>query len=219
MIEVLTAASHLQISTALDLCSDYIISRLTFSNADDFLHVADTYTLNRVIEFYTNKVLTKFPEFTKTEQFLAVSVSDLSRYLRDDKLHVHSERAIYDVVARWFQHDQSRIKSLNDVLLHIRFGLMTDAQLVELTQHWLTTSFPPAMKYINDGRKYHYEVPRGHPTLTTSSQVQYEFSRGHLTLTTSSQVSYEVIPCSLLALRYSMKSQKAISRLPLAVLL
>ena len=109
MIEVLTAASHLQISTALDLCSDYIISRLTFSNADDFLHVADTYTLNRVIEFYTNKVLTKFPEFTKTEQFLAVSVSDLSRYLRDDKLHVHSERAIYDVVARWFQHDQSRV--------------------------------------------------------------------------------------------------------------
>ncbi len=50
-------ACRLQVKTALDLCSDYMISLLTFSNADEILHIADMYSLDRVKDFYTNKVL------------------------------------------------------------------------------------------------------------------------------------------------------------------
>ena len=171
-MEVLTASSHLQVKTALDLCSDYIISLLTYANAGELLRIADTYTLTRVSDYYTNKILTTFDEFTATEQFLALSGSELARYLRDDALHVYSERALYDAIMRWYLHDRSRVKDLNDVLLHVRFGLMSEEQLAMLTQHALTQTFQPAMKYINEARKYHSELNRGHPALTTSSQVR-----------------------------------------------
>ncbi len=68
-----------QVKTALDLCSDYMISLLTFSNADEILHIADTYSLDRVKEFYTNKVLNNFEEFGRSDQFLQLSAKQLTR--------------------------------------------------------------------------------------------------------------------------------------------
>ena len=56
-----------------------MISMLTFSNADEILHIADTYTLDRVKHFYTNKVLTNFDEFSRTEQFLQLPAKQLAR--------------------------------------------------------------------------------------------------------------------------------------------
>ena len=59
-----------------------MISMLTFSNADEILHIADTYTLDRVKHFYTNKVLTNFDEFSRTEQFLQLPAKQLARQVR-----------------------------------------------------------------------------------------------------------------------------------------
>jgi len=78
------------VHAALDLCSEYIMSTLTFSNADDLVRVADTYSLDRVSEFYTNKLLAEFEEFARTPSFLALSVDALAAYLADDRLRVRS---------------------------------------------------------------------------------------------------------------------------------
>ena len=59
-----------------------MISMLTFSNADEILHIADTYTLDRVKHFYTNKVLTNFDGFSRTEQFLQLPAKQLARQVR-----------------------------------------------------------------------------------------------------------------------------------------
>ena len=64
LIDILTAATHLQIQTALDLCSDFIISLLTFANADELLKIVDLYTLDRVKDFYTEKLFNEFEDFS-----------------------------------------------------------------------------------------------------------------------------------------------------------
>ena len=163
LIEILNAASHLQVHTALDLCSEYMIAALTFSNADELLPIAETYSLSAVTEFYKKKVLQTFEEFSATEQFLKLSASQLSRYLADDNLHVKSEAVLYDIVAKWYAHDQSRLESLEGLLKCVRFSLLSEQQLQNLQQHWLTGRYLNSMHFISDGLKYHSDSNIGHP--------------------------------------------------------
>jgi len=172
LIEVLNAASHLQVQTALDLCSEYMISLITFANADELLHIADTYSLDKVSEFYTNKVLRNFEEFGHTEQFLSLPANQLAKYLSSNKLAVRSEHLLYDMVARWYAHEQDRTTHLESLLKCIRFCLMTESQLTGLQQHWLTARYLNAMNNIREGLKFHTECRMGHPWLGPPSEVR-----------------------------------------------
>ncbi len=172
LTEMLNASSHLQVHTALDLCSDYMISLLTFSNSEDLLHIADTYCLTKVTSYFNNKVLTSFEEFSQTEQFYKLTAQQLARYLADDGLKVKSESILYDIVAKWYHHDQSRLESMDNLLKCVRFSLLSDTQLNQLRQHWLTGQFPNSMNYISDGLKYHTDSNMGHPWLSNSSRLR-----------------------------------------------
>lgn len=176
LIEILNAGSHLQVGTALDLCSDYMISLLTFSNADELLSIADTYSLHRVIEHYNDKVLQHFEEYAATEQFLKLPATQLARYLAADALRVRSESMLYDAVARWYAHDQARRSDAVDQLLQqVRFCLLSEQQLVSLSQHWWTRQRAANMKYITVGLEYHRAAAAGYALTavpTTGAQAK-----------------------------------------------
>ncbi|KAK2144541.1 hypothetical protein LSH36_748g02090 [Paralvinella palmiformis] len=173
LIEMLNAASHLQIQTALELCSDYMITLLTFSNADELLNIAEVYSLARVTEFYNNKVLHNFEEFSRTNQFLMLSPEQITRYLADDNLRIRSEGLLLDVVAKWYSHDQKRAEHLEDVVKNVRLCLVSDVQLVQLQQHWLSRQFPKVISHrIVDGIKYHQDSSNGHPWLSETAKIR-----------------------------------------------
>ena len=170
--EILNAASHLQVQTALDLCSDYMISLLSFSNADELLPIADMYSLDKVMAHYSNKVLSNFEEFALTDQFLRLSAHQLCRYLADDNLKVKSERSLYDMVAKWYSSDQSRQGSLKELLKNIRFCLMSEVDLSQLREHWLTTQCLDSVSYFEQGLQFHLHSRKGHPWLSPSSLLR-----------------------------------------------
>lgn len=70
LTEIINTASHLQVSFALDVCSNYIKSLMTFDNAEDFLHIADTYSLDKVTAHWESMIQDKFYEFSQVT-FLA----------------------------------------------------------------------------------------------------------------------------------------------------
>ena len=89
------------------------------------------------------------------------------------RLKIHSEAALFDAVFRWYSHDTAaRSNLLDDVIRHIRFGLITDATLMTMPQHWLTIKYQAAIKYINTGLKYHMDVKNGHPAIDTYAKVR-----------------------------------------------
>lgn len=180
LIEILNAASHLQVNSALDLCSEYMISMLTFSNADELLNIADTYSLSAVTDFYNNKVLQNFEDFSATEQFLKLTAPQLSKYLADDNLRVKSEATLYDIVAKWYAHDQTRGDHLEGLLKFIRFSLMSETQLQQLQQHWLTGRFLQGMRFIQEGLKYHSDASVGHPWIDDNAKLRCD--RTYLTM-------------------------------------
>jgi len=176
LVDTLDAANQLQVRAALQLCSDYIMSMLTFSNADKFVQIAEMYSLDRVSEFYANKVLSEFEEFARTPSFLALSVDVLAGYLADDRLRVRSEYLLVDAVVRWCAHDvKTRTESLPTLVRCIRFALMSQAELQSLLSTFgQQTSAIRAM--IETGLEYHRILSIGkHPNITdgtTSAQTR-----------------------------------------------
>lgn len=172
LMDILSAASHLQVHTALSLCSDYMIKLLTFTNADELLQIADTFSLQQVIDFYNNKVLSSFEDFSRTEQFLKLPANKLTRYLSDNALKVRSEGILFDMVARWFSNDQTRLESLDSVLKCVRFSLMTEIQLNQLRHHWFSTEYIPAINFISEGIKFHSDANVGIGWNPSNAQVR-----------------------------------------------
>ena len=115
-----------------------MISLLTFSNCEDFLSIADTYSLTSVIDHYNNLVLTNFEEFIASEQFLKEGEEQLCNFLVSDEMCIKSEMRLFECVSKWVSHDPSRKDSLQKVLECIRFGLMSEEQLTHI-QHQLLT--------------------------------------------------------------------------------
>jgi len=176
LVDTLDAANQLQVRAALDLCSEYIVSMLTFSNADDLVRIAEMYSLDRVSEFYASKVLAEFEEFARTPSFLALSVEALAGYLADDRLRVRSEYLLVDAVVRWCAHNVSaRTESLPTLVKCIRFALMSRAELQSLLSTFGQQT-PTIRSMIETGLEYHRVISVGkHPSIvegTTSARTR-----------------------------------------------
>ena len=176
LVDTLDAANQLQVHAALDLCSEYIMSMLTFSNADDLVRISDMYSLDRVAEFYANKVLSEFEEFARTPSFLSLSADVLERYLADDRLRVRSEYLLVDAVVRWCAHDvATRTECLPTLVKCIRFALMSRAELQSLLSTFGQQT-PAIRSMIECGLEYHHVVSIGkHPSIvdgTTSARTR-----------------------------------------------
>ena len=83
-----------------------------------------------------------------------------------------SEALLYDIVAKWYTHDQSRSEQIDELLSCIRFSLMTEMQLNNLQQHWLTKQHPACLKFIKDGMAYHSASNRGHPIIDKNCKIR-----------------------------------------------
>ncbi len=95
------------------------------------------------------------------------------RYLADDQMVIKTEALLYDLVAKWFAHDQqTRVEQVGEALSCIRFALFSDAQLKQLQQHWLTTRYPQALTYVKDGVAYHEACKTGHPAINQACKVR-----------------------------------------------
>lgn len=172
LIDVLNAANHLQIQTALDLCSDYIISLLTFMNAESLVQIADTYSLNRVTDFYTEKLLTEFEEFSLSSAFLSLTSAHLVTYMSNDCLKVRSEATLLDIMMRWVNHDETRVEFLPQIIKCVRFALMSKAQLQALLQHPLIAKCPSFVGCLQAGLQYHAESTAGHPRIIDAARIR-----------------------------------------------
>ena len=196
----------LQVRAALDLCSEYIMSILTFSNAKDLVEIANQYSLSRVSEFYANKVLAEFEEFARTPSFLALKVEVLAGYLANDRLRVRSEYLLVDAVVRWCAHDVStRTELLPTLVKSIRFALMSRAELQSLLSTFGQQT-PEIRGMIETGLEYHRIVSAGkHPSIvegTTSARTRAPSKSLVLVHQGSSMRPFEIVAFDSATMRF-----------------
>ena len=167
LTEVLNAATHLQITSAVDLCSDYINAQLNFGNAEQFLEVADLYSLSKVLVFFDQMVLNDFIEFSKSSLYFSLSQEKLLKYLSSDELRILSDRLLIECVARWYQHNKSADDDFGHVLEKVRFKLLADYEIVQIQQNWVN-KLPNILPLLTEALQYRREI-KGRLPVSTST--------------------------------------------------
>ncbi|XP_064639325.1 kelch-like protein 13 [Lineus longissimus] len=159
--DILDAASHLQVHAALDRCTKYLNSLLTFDNADDILEIADTYSLPGVLKEFDTLVLKNFEEFAKTELFFNLKLDHFIKYVSSDELRTRSELQVFHHVRRWIEEDEDRTEHIRDIMKDVRFGLMSEAELQEIAQSDFVRNSSDVSALVSRGLLYHQQSKAG----------------------------------------------------------
>ncbi|KAL3860054.1 hypothetical protein ACJMK2_010226 [Sinanodonta woodiana] len=131
--EVLAAASHLQITDAVDLCIKYLEEAITVDNCVDILNLVELYALNAdQSKFALDFMLINFEIVAESSQFYSLSHTQLSSMLRENSLIVMSEYRLFQFVLRWIEYDKAqRVVYVPDLMKNVRLPLLTGEELVE----------------------------------------------------------------------------------------
>ncbi|XP_076435916.1 kelch-like protein 26 [Babylonia areolata] len=175
LTEIINTASHLQVSFALDVCSNYIKSLMTFDNAEDFLHIADTYSLEKVTAHWEHMIQDKFFEFSQSQAFLKMDGETLSRHLSQNTLRISSEFQLMMCVTKWLHAAPSRLATDGArCLQQIRFGLMSENELSVAREQEAVQRCPAALgqQLVTKGFQYHADSKKGHPIVDKACQVR-----------------------------------------------
>ncbi|KAK0062660.1 kelch-like protein 26 [Biomphalaria pfeifferi] len=130
--EVLSAASHLQVSVAVELCSKYLEMALTIYNCTDILNLAQMYSLSSTQTKALQYMMDNFEVVSSSEQFTKLTHKQLATMLKDNSLKVPSEYQLFTKVLLWIDHNKAeRLKHLPKLMKNIRLPLLAGEELVE----------------------------------------------------------------------------------------
>lgn len=173
LTEIIHTASHLQVHSALDLCSNFIKSVMTFENAEDFLNISETYSLNKVLIHWDQMIQRNFQDFSLTQTFLKMSAQTLiNKHLSQNSLQIASEFKLFRCMEKWFRYNQTRLVDGQAILNHIRFPLMSQTELGSIQDNDIIRHTSQGLQCLAKGFRYHMDSKGGHPCIEITSDVR-----------------------------------------------
>ena len=138
VFEVLAAADHLQVTTVVEQCCDFlkrefIQLRLDLHNYCLLSTVADRHGLRDLQEAAEKKMVSMYVDVCECEEFLSsVSADQLSSLLGRDDLNAPSETFIFKSVMQWIKHKkEERMADAAKVIGAVRLGLVDIRVVIE----------------------------------------------------------------------------------------
>ncbi len=176
--EILAGACHLQIRSAVELCSDFLLSEMSLRNCVDILNIAEMYSLATVRDHAFQLVLKCFGKLGDGEQLCKLSSGHMRQLLPSNSLNCVSELFLFQQVMHWINHDfEERGTEAVELLQHIRYALMKPEELVDqVSQTHFMLSEPKCRSFLDEALHYHV-LPSRHPLMQTPrSQVRNQSS-------------------------------------------
>ena len=139
IFEVLVAADHLQVTSVVRQCCDYLqtqfVDQLRF-DVQTFCRVsaiADRHGLKDLQEATQTKTAYIYKEICESEEFLShVDADQYTRLLNRDDLSAPSETFVFKSVMQWIKHKkEERMTAAAKVIGTVRLGLVDIKALIE----------------------------------------------------------------------------------------
>ena len=138
VFEVLAAADHLQVTTVVELCCDFlkrqfIQVRLDLNNYCLLSTVADKHGLRDLQEAVEKKIASMYVDVCESEEFLSnVGGDQLFSLLSRDDLSAPSETFVFKSVIQWIKHKkEERMAVAAKVIGAVRLGLVDIKTVIE----------------------------------------------------------------------------------------
>ena len=164
IFEVLVAADHLQVTSAVQQCCDYLqtqfVDQLRF-DVQTFCRVsaiADRHGLKDLQEATQTKMAYIYKEICESEEFLShVNADQYTRLLSRDDLSAPSETFVFKSVMQWIKHKkEERMTAAAKVIGAVRLGLVDIKALIEELNTEEMQTVPGIHTLLFDSAIYHH---------------------------------------------------------------
>ena len=164
IFEVLVAADHLQVTSAVQQCCDYLqtqfVDQLRF-DVQTFCRVsaiADRHGLKDLQEATQTKMAYIYKEICESEEFLShVDVDQYTRLLSRDDLSAPSETFVFKSVMQWIKRKkEERMTAAAKVIGAVRLGLVDIKALIEELNTEEMQTVPEIHTLLFDSAIYHH---------------------------------------------------------------
>ncbi|XP_035677880.1 kelch-like protein 24 [Branchiostoma floridae] len=154
--DVLQTAHILQFDKILQYCKKFIQDNLSPTNCLGIMRMANLYDLSEMKKSARTMALSKFSDVIEDEEFLSLSVQELSDLLGDEGLRVTSEDDVVNSVIRWLDHAaESSQTAILKILTEIRLPCVRVSVLQKLESHPAVQKHAECLAKIRAAREEH----------------------------------------------------------------
>lgn len=174
--ETLAAASHLQVSEAVELCARFLDHAITVDNCVDILNITELYSLSKSQTKVRSFILKNFEKLSEYEEFFKLSCNQLSSLLAENSLGVSSEYVLFELVLKWIRFDEAqRERLIAPLMRNIRLPLLSGEELVEkVSRVRMMTANDECFKLLVEAKDYHIVINKQPLLQSSRTQVRSE---------------------------------------------
>jgi len=164
-----------QVADAVRLCALFLNNSITLENCVDVLNISELYSLDTCSVLARSFVLANFEGLAEQhiDEFMKLSVLQLTSLLSDNALCVASEFRLFELVMRWVRYDlSSREQHIHQLMFHVRLPLCTGEELVDkVSREPLVTTNSDCYRLLVEAKDYHIVVYKQPLLQTPRTQV------------------------------------------------
>ena len=159
VIDILPAASLLQMGGVQEACCNFLAGQLHPSNCLGIRKFADIHSCFNLWKKCNIFMQQRFPEVALHEEFLEIEFKELVVIVSDSHLNIRGEEQIYEAVIAWIKHDlEARQQYIGDLLKCVRMPLMSATYLSrEVKSECLVMDSFVGRGFIIDAMDYHLQ--------------------------------------------------------------
>ena len=138
VFEILVAADHLQVTSVVQQCCDYLQTQFVQLRFDvqtycQICTIADRHGLTDLQEATQSKMASMYKDVCENEEFLShVDANQYSSLLSRDDLSAPSETFLFKLVMQWIKHKkEERMSVASKVIESVRLGLVDIREIIE----------------------------------------------------------------------------------------
>ncbi|XP_041043233.1 kelch-like protein 31 [Carcharodon carcharias] len=130
----IATANLLKIHSLIKMCCDFLMQEINVENCMYIVNIAETYGLKNTKEAAHKFICDNFLEFSERDQFLKLTFEQIMEFMLLETLRLPSEITAFQIVMKWLDFDNNRVKCAADLLNTIRFCTISAQDLVNYVQ-------------------------------------------------------------------------------------
>ena len=112
-------ADYLLLSNLKAFAGKRLAEHITTANCHSVSQLAEKYLCQGLIASCRKFISSNFPSVAESDNFLNLSSHEVEKWISSDEIVIDDEEYVFELVLRWIDHDQRRVK-FRDLFRHVR---------------------------------------------------------------------------------------------------
>ena len=180
VFEVLAAADHLQVTSVVQQCGDFLLTefvklRFDFEKFCRIWKIADSHGLKDLQEAAEYKIAKMYKDVCESEEFLThIEVDQLLSLLSRDDLSAPTETFIFKSVMQWIKHKkEERMEVAAKIIGAVRLGLVNIREVIAELNTQEIRVIPEIHTLLHESLLYSYEPSASSEFATNKTKPRF----------------------------------------------